>query len=217
MRELAPGVQQLNGSPKNGINAYLVGDVLIDSGAPWTAKKVADQLEGVELSAHAITHAHFDHYGGSAVVCSRFNVPFWAGAKDVAAVERGKQVGHFPGLGDKFVPAAKAVEVDRALEEGDEVAGFEVLFTPGHAPGHVSYWRESDRVLLCGDVMWGMNPFTFRKVIRDPFVILSPDPKLNRESAKRLADLRPELVCFGHGPPLRDPDKFASAVARVSG
>jgi glyoxylase-like metal-dependent hydrolase (beta-lactamase superfamily II) len=59
-----------------------------------------------------------------------------------------------------------------------------------------------------------MDPFTMRKAITDPYAALSPDPKLNRESAKRLADLRPELVCFGHGPPLRDPDKFAAAVAK---
>jgi glyoxylase-like metal-dependent hydrolase (beta-lactamase superfamily II) len=107
------------------------------------------------------------------------------------------------------------VKVDRALREGDEVAGFVVLDTPGHSPGHVSFWRESDRVLLCGDVMWGYNPFTFQKGVRDPFDLVSPDPDLNRDSARRLAELRPEVVCFGHGPVLRDPDVFAAAVAKL--
>ncbi len=55
--------------------------------------------------------------------------------------------------GGRMVPAAKARRVDRALAEGDEVAGFRVLDTPGHSPGHVAYWRESDGVLICGDVM----------------------------------------------------------------
>jgi glyoxylase-like metal-dependent hydrolase (beta-lactamase superfamily II) len=214
MRELADGVMQLAGKPANSINAYLVGDVLIDSGAPWTGKSVVKQLKGVELNAHAITHAHFDHYGGSRAVCDAYDVPFWVGEIDAPATERGKQVFRVPGLGPKLVPAARAKKADRLLKEGDEVAGFKVLLTPGHSPGHLSFWRESDRVLLCGDVMWGMDPFTMRKAITDPYAALSPDPKLNRESAKRLADLRPELVCFGHGPPLRDPDKFAAAVAK---
>ena len=42
---------------------------------------------------------------------------------------------------------------DRRLREGDEVAGFTVLETPGHAPGHVAFWREADRVLILGDVL----------------------------------------------------------------
>lgn len=215
MKQLAPGVRQLKGFPKNSINAYLVEDVLIDAGAFFTQRAVLKQLEGVKLSAHALTHAHFDHDGASAAVAKRHGVPVWAGEKDVAAVERGKQIGRVPGLGERFLPSAAKVKVDRALKEGDEVAGFIVLDTPGHSPGHVSYWRESDRVLLCGDVMWGYNPFTFMKGVREPFSMLSPDPQLNRESAKRLAELRPELVCFGHGPPLRDPDVFAAAVARL--
>ena len=110
---------------------------------------------------------------------------------------------------------SKPCKVDRALKEGDEVAGFEVLFTPGHSPGHVSYWRERDRVLVCGDVMWGYNPFLMRGDVREPFPLVSPDPKLNRQSARRLAELRPEVVCFGHGPVLRDPDRFAAAVAKL--
>ena len=50
--------------------------------------------------------------------------------------------------------------VDRALREGDEVAGFTVLDVPGHSPGHLAYWRESDRVVVLGDVFFGINPLT---------------------------------------------------------
>jgi glyoxylase-like metal-dependent hydrolase (beta-lactamase superfamily II) len=91
-----------------------------------------------------------------------------------------------------------------------------VLSTPGHSPGHISFWRESDQTLICGDVMWGYNPFTMTGGPREPYTPLSPDPKLNRESARRLAALRPELVCFGHGPPLRNPQVFADAVAKLN-
>ncbi|MGH2905159.1 MAG: MBL fold metallo-hydrolase [Solirubrobacterales bacterium] len=216
MKELADGVWQLAGRPKNNINAYILGDVLIDSGAFFEQKRILKQLEGREINAHALTHAHFDHYGAAHAVCTKFNIPLWVGEKDVAAVEIGKQVGHIPGLGERMLPAAKAHPVERALKEGDDVAGFEVLFTPGHSPGHVSYWRESDGVLVCGDVIWGYNPFILAGKARDPFPPLSPNPKLNRESARRLAALKPSLVLFGHGPPDVGGERFQRAVAKFS-
>ncbi len=211
MKQLTDGVWQLSGFPADNINKYLVGDVLIDAGTALEAKRIARDLEGREVSAHALTHAHFDHYGSSHAICERLGIPLWCGAADVAAVEAGKMVAK----GGRMVPAAKAHRVERALSEGDEVAGFVVLDTPGHAPGHVSYWRESDRVLLCGDVMWGYNPFRMGGPLREPFGFVSPDPELNRASARRLAELKPALVCFGHGPPLREPAKFAAAVAKL--
>lgn len=216
MIELAENVWQLRGKPQHAINVYVIGDVLIDSGFITDKKRVLKQLEGVELSAHALTHAHLDHFGASAAVVERFGIPMWVGEKDVDAAEAGKMVAILPGLGEKLLPAAPAVKVDRALKEGDEVGGFEVLFTPGHSPGHLSFWRESDRTLVCGDVMWGHNTILMRGGPREPLHAVSPDYKLNRESARRLAELRPELVCFGHGPPLRDPDAFAAAVAKLS-
>ncbi|HWK16263.1 MAG TPA: hypothetical protein VNR66_02310 [Solirubrobacteraceae bacterium] len=51
--------------------------------------------------------------------------------------------------------------------------------------------------------------------IREPFPMLSTDGRLNRESARRLAALEPALVCFGHGPPLRDTQRFLAAVSRL--
>lgn len=211
MRELADGVWQLSGWPPNNVNVYVLGDVLIDSGLALDRRRVLRQIAGRRITAHALTHAHFDHYGSSHVVCERTGVPLWCGAADAEAVESGKMVAR----GGRMVPAAKAHPVARALKEDDEVAGFIVLDTPGHAPGHVSYWRESDRVLVCGDVMWGYNPFLFSGGIREPYPLVSPDPRLNRESARRLAALEPALVCFGHGPPLRDTAKFVSAVDRL--
>lgn len=215
MIELADNVWQLRGKPQHAINVYVVGDVLIDAGFITDKKRVLKQLEGVELSAHALTHAHLDHFGASAAVVERFGIPMWVGEKDVEAAEAGKMVAILPGLGERLLPAAPPVKVDRALKEGDEVGGFEVLFTPGHSPGHLSFWRESDRTLICGDVMWGHNTILMRGDPREPLPAVSPDPRLNRESARRLAALRPELVCFGHGPPLRDPDKFAAIVAKL--
>ncbi len=210
MKELADGVWQLSGFPPNAVNQYVIGDVLIDSGIVFDRRRVLGQIAGRGISAHALTHAHFDHFGCSHAVCTKLGIPLWCGAEDVAAVESGKMLAQ-----GRMVPAAPAHAVARALREGDEVAGFVVLDTPGHSPGHVSYWREADRVLVCGDVMWGFNPFLLSGGIREPYRLASPDPGLNRRSARRLAELQPALVCFGHGPPLRDPSRFAAAVARL--
>jgi glyoxylase-like metal-dependent hydrolase (beta-lactamase superfamily II) len=105
--------------------------------------------------------------------------------------------------------------VDRRLREGDEVAGFKVLDTPGHSLGHVAFWRESDRVLVLGDVLNGMNLLTSIPGLREPPGVFTPDPARNRESIRKIAALEPALVCFGHGPPLRDPRKLASFAASL--
>lgn len=212
MQELADGVWHLSGFPRDNINVYVIGDVLIDAGLPFDRRRILRQIADRPIHLHALTHAHFDHYGASHAICKELGIPLWCGAADVAAVQAGKMVGP----GGVMVPAARAQPVARALSEGDEVGGFEVLGTPGHSPGHVSFWRARDRVLVCGDVMWGYNPFTMSGGIREPFPIVSPDPARNRESARRLAGLSPALVCFGHGPPLTDTAKFVEAVDRLA-
>jgi glyoxylase-like metal-dependent hydrolase (beta-lactamase superfamily II) len=211
VKQLADDLWQLSGFPADAVNVYVIGDVLVDAGTRIDRGRILKQLQGRKISAHTLTHAHPDHYGSSHEVCERLGLPMWCGADDAEAVEKGKTVFK----GGRLIPGPKAHPIARRLQEGDEVAGFEVLHTPGHSPGHVSYWRESDRTLICGDVMWGTNPFLMRGPIREPFSIITPDPKLNRESARRIAALEPALVCFGHGPPLRDPAKLATAVAKL--
>jgi glyoxylase-like metal-dependent hydrolase (beta-lactamase superfamily II) len=105
--------------------------------------------------------------------------------------------------------------VARALKERDEVAGFTVLEVPGHSRGHVAYWRESDRVLILGDVLNGMNVMTGIRGLHEPPAVFTPDPARNRRSARRLAALEPELVCFGHGPPLRDPQALQDFISQM--
>jgi glyoxylase-like metal-dependent hydrolase (beta-lactamase superfamily II) len=211
VQQLAEDVWQLAGFPRNGVNVYVIGDVLIDAGTALDRRRILKQLRGRRIAAHALTHAHPDHYGASHAVCETLGIRLWCGAGDVEAVEAGKLVAP----GGRMLPGPHAVPVARALREGDEVAGFTVLDTPGHSPGHVSYWREADRTLLCGDVMWGWHPFVLRGPIREPLGLLTPDPRRNRESARRIAALEPSLVCFGHGPPLRDPAKLSAAVAKL--
>ena len=103
-------------------------------------------------------------------------------------------------------------KVDRVIGEGDEVGGFRVIDAPGHSAGHVVFWRESDRVLIIGDVLANMDQYTGIPGLHEPKPALTPDPARNRESARKLAALEPELVCFGHGAPLRDPRKLKEFV-----
>src|SRR5689334_9791851 len=136
MNEFAEGVWQLPLAPRNAVNAYLVGDVLVDAGVEAMGKKLPGKLEGRAVSAHAITHAHPDHVGGSRSVIDALEVPFWAPAGDADACEAGRSVvadSKIKGLmsrGNGF----PAVPVVRRLNEGDDVAGFTVLDTPGHSP-----------------------------------------------------------------------------------
>ncbi len=221
MKELAPDVWQVRAFPlPNAINVYVIGDVLIDAARKQDDKRILKELEGRTISAHALTHAHSDHQGASHAVCERLGIPFWVGAGDDDAAADPSLMGqrqpdhwlaqyfyrHWTGPGHP---------VDRVLNEGDDVAGFKVLFTPGHSAGHVCFWRESDGVLILGDVLNNMDPITGIPGLRLPKWYFTPDPERNRESAKRLGPLEPRLVLFGHGKPLRDTKKFVDFCAQL--
>lgn len=209
MKQLADGLYLLRGFPPNAINVYLARDVLIDAATRQGERRIVRQLRDRTVTAHALTHAHPDHQGASHAICERLGVPLWCGRGDVPAMETagGIENSQAPGWLNRFQArfwTGPPHPVARALQEGDEVAGFTVLEVPGHSVGHVAYWREADRVLILGDVLNGMNVRTGRRGLHEPPEIFTPDPLRNRQSARRLAALEPQLVCFGHGPPLRD-------------
>jgi glyoxylase-like metal-dependent hydrolase (beta-lactamase superfamily II) len=220
MKQLADDVFLLDGWPPNAINVYLVGDVLIDAATRQAERRILRQIAGRSLDAHALTHAHPDHQGSSHAICERLGLPLWCGQDDVPAMETpgGIAASQAPGWVNAFQRrfwTGPPHPVARALVEGDEVAGFSVLETPGHSRGHVAYWRESDRVLILGDVLNNINVRTGVPGLHEPPKVFTPDPARNRRSARRLAELRPSLTCFGHGAPLRDPGKLADFAARM--
>ncbi len=216
MKQLADGLYQLSGFPPNGINVYLMGDVIVDAATRHAGRRILRQVRGHEVSAHALTHVHSDHQGASKAICDALGVPLWVGEADVAAMEdgdiRSRQPDHWVNRIVDRMWTGPPRKVDRALREGDEVAGFRVLEVPGHSAGHVAYWRESDRALVLGDVLNGMHLLTGITGLHEPPRIFTPDPARNRESARRLAALEPALACFGHGPPVRDTNKFVDFV-----
>ena len=213
MREHAPGVFQLRGFPPNAINVYVLEDVLIDAASRFAGRRILRQIRGRTIRAHALTHAHPDHQGASHQVCTALDIPYWVPENDADAAENPNLIPQRQpknALAQFFARTltGPAHPVDRALREGDEVAGFRVLDTPGHSKGHVVFWRESDRVLVVGDVLANMDVITARPGLQLPKDKLTPDPERNRESARRLASLEPALVLFGHGAPLRDTRRF---------
>ena len=185
MKQLAEDVYQLKGWPRNAINVYLVGDVLIDAATRQAEKRIMRQIAGRTVTAHALTHVHPDHQGSSHAVCEKLGIPLWCGQGDVPAMEiPGSVIARgapriVRSLQERFW-VGPPHPVARALSEGDEVAGFTVLETPGHTPGHLAYWRERDRVLIVGDVLVNMNLNTGITGLHEPLAFATPDPARNR-------------------------------------
>jgi glyoxylase-like metal-dependent hydrolase (beta-lactamase superfamily II) len=155
----------------------------------------------------------------SAALCGELGLELWCPAGDADAVERGDLRDRGP---VNLVTRAQhrwwagpAHPVARRLREGDDVGGFTVLETPGHSPGHVSFWRAHDRTLIAGDALFGRHRVTGRPGLYEPPGIFTLDPAANRKAIRRLAALEPAVVCFGHGPPLRDPARLAAFAAAL--
>src|SRR4030088_1295745 len=83
---------QLSLMPRSGVNAYLVGEVLVDAGFPFHASAIVKALTGRTVATHVLTHAHRDHAGGSKKASDTLGVPVWCGASDADAARAGKLV-----------------------------------------------------------------------------------------------------------------------------
>jgi hydroxyacylglutathione hydrolase len=223
VKQLAPDLWQLDGRPADLVNVYVVGDVLVDAGTSYDKGRILRQLRDRPITAHALTHAHPDHMGSSHAVCEKLGIPFWVGAQDaeaasdqkvLAASLRPTGLDRLPFSVDPVVKLFTGAvhPVARRLHEGDEIAGFSVLHTPGHTAGHVALWRESDRTLIAGDVLWNFHFAAGKPGLTQPVSAFNWDSAVNRDSARRLAALEPSLVCFGHGPVLRDTRKLVDYV-----
>jgi glyoxylase-like metal-dependent hydrolase (beta-lactamase superfamily II) len=217
MQMLAHHVWQLNRSPSNLINVYLIEDVLIDAATRWDAPSLLKQLTNTPLSQVALTHCHPDHQGAVKRICETRGIPLACHEVDVASME-GRVPMQPRNVAAQFVGlvfAGPAYPVQRVLHDGDEIAGFRVIHTPGHTAGHVIYFRESDRVAIAGDVLNGINIFTGKVGLHEPPAIFTLDREENHRSIRKLAQLRPSLVCFGHGPVLYDMEQLDRFVARL--
>jgi hydroxyacylglutathione hydrolase len=202
-------VQRLALAPRAVLNAYLVGDVVLDAGMPGQGAAIVRLIGARPVRRHVLTHPHLDHAGGSAYVCRAFGLEGAAcGNLDLADLRAGRS----PDLAlrPRLRPLSRALGrytpvQATALAEGESVGpGFVVVPSPGHTPGHISLWRATDRVLVAGDALMGLDLLSGRPHLRLPPRFDQPDPAAVRASALRLAELEPQVVFFGHGPPMTD-------------
>ena len=143
-------------------NTYVVYDdsleaVVIDPGCYEQEEK--DHLDNFIKSEKLIvtyllnTHAHIDHVLGNYHVKEKYKVPFLMHKKDESVLKAVKA--YAPNYG--FINYTEALP-DQFLEEGDEVifgnSKFSVLFVPGHAPGHIAFYNQKEKILMGGDVLF---------------------------------------------------------------
>jgi hydroxyacylglutathione hydrolase len=221
MKELAPGVWRVPQFPGPWVNVYVVEDVLVDAGARNDRRRIMKAIEGRELSQVALTHVHPDHQGVAKDVCEARGIPLACHADDVDAMEGRRPVqeaspDHPVNRLIKRFMQGPPHKVEHVLQEGDEVAAFRVVHAPGHARGEVIYFRESDGVAICGDVIRNLSYATGRSGIREPPAIFTYDMAENRRSIRKLAGLGPRLILPGHGPEVRDIAKLERFVDRLA-
>lgn len=209
MKEVADGVLLLRSSALSP-NIYLLDNVLVDAGTRRGAPLILRQLRARTPAVLLLSHVHPPTQGASSTLCRELGLELWCGERDVEVAETGDmasaQPRHWINPLQQRLLGGPGHSVARALRVGDTVNDFTVLAVPGHSPGHIALWREADRTLILGDVVNNQNVWTTRPGLHEPPAVFTPDPVLNRQSARRLAMLRPRVALFSHGPPLEDPD-----------
>jgi glyoxylase-like metal-dependent hydrolase (beta-lactamase superfamily II) len=211
----------LQGDLRKSMNIYFLEDgdgfVQFDAGtkAMVKANRAAVQKLG-RLKRIVLGHAHADHRGtapsmGVPVFCHPDEV---ADAESDATISRYMDLSQLPLAPRLIFPTLMrrwdggAVKIDGTVSEGDEVAGFRVLHFPGHAPGLIGLWRESDRVALVSDVIYLIDSTKLGRPL-PPGEASVPHPAWGwdhtkaKESVRKLAALDPVLVAAGHDEPLR--------------
>lgn len=221
MERVAEGVWLLRGDLRKSMNVYFIEDgdgvVQFDAGTKAMRRKVraaADQLGG--LKRIVLGHAHADHRGTAPYL----GVPVHCHADDVADAESDASITPYMDLSQLPVAPVRwlypfllrhwdggAVKIAGTVAEGDEVAGFRVVHFPGHAPGLIGLWRESDRVALVSDTIYLVDSARLKPLPEGEASVPHPawawDHAQAMQSVRKLAALEPKVVGAGHAEPLR--------------
>ncbi|HEX5763113.1 MAG TPA: MBL fold metallo-hydrolase [Solirubrobacterales bacterium] len=222
--EIADGVWLLRGELRRSMNVYFLRDgdgvVQFDGGTKAmvrSARRAGERLGGVKRVV--LGHAHADHRG----TAPSMGAPVFCHPDEVADAESDASIAPYMDLSQLPVAPVRwiypfllrrwdggAVKIAGTVEEGDEVAGFRVIDFPGHAPGLIGLWRESDRVALVSDVVYFVDSARLRPLPHGEASVPHPAWALDhaeaKESVRRLAALEPRLVGAGHAEPLRGPN-----------
>lgn len=201
--------------------------VLVDTGlensADFIMKSVENRFgQNSRPQAIVLTHGHFDHVGSVIklsefwdvpVYIHRLEMPYVTGKKDYPVADPTVD----EGLVAKLSPTFPHTGIDigyRAVALPDDgsipgMSGWKWIHTPGHTEGHVSLFREKDRVLIVGDAFTTtkqeslLSVVTQREKKSGPPKYLTTDWKAAENSVRRLMDLRPALVIPSHGKPMK--------------
>jgi glyoxylase-like metal-dependent hydrolase (beta-lactamase superfamily II) len=207
------------------VNAFLVreddGFTLVDT----TVGGGADQLiaaarrAGADIRRIALTHGHGDHVGSLdalrqqlgdsvEVLMPLLDARIHAGEK----VVDGKPPGQWPKL---------QTQPDVRLTGGEMIGSLEVIPTPGHTPGHVSFLDTRDRTVITGDVFTSIGGLAVSNHfhLRFPLAAMATwDKGKDLESAQKLRSLDPAMLVVGHGGPMRAPGPaMDTAIRSASG
>ncbi len=230
MDDIAPGLKGLRITFVNvfGVSHPDGSWTLIDAAIPHTSRFIkswAEKTYGRAPNAIVLTHGHFDHVGDVRVLADEWDVPIYAHTLEFPYLTGQKAYdppnwkaggGIMPLLGPTYPrdPINVGDRLRALPGEGGELSlaelpGWTLLHTPGHTPGHVSFFRNSDRTLIVGDAFCTTKPESFFEAalvqapeLHGPPSYFTPDWDSARTSVQKLAALEPVTVAVGHGKPL---------------
>jgi len=209
--EIVPNVHMISGPV---VNCFLIAELdgltLIDTGLASYEGKIKDTINSLgrsiqDLKTILLTHSDGDHVGSLSALKSASGAKVYTSAIEAEAIEAGipSREPNFNRLG-KFLMRGMAgffkfepCKVDHILTPGQDLPVLERLWvvpTPGHTPGHISFYSASARILFAGDSLR-----SYRGEL-----VCSTGPvtwdELEAQNSMRLqAAMRPRIVCVGHG------------------
>ncbi|RBI69175.1 MBL fold metallo-hydrolase [Vreelandella sulfidaeris] len=200
--------------------------VLVDAGMPKSKNLIAEAAasrfgENSRPKAIILTHGHFDHVGSVVELAEHWDVPVYAhalempyltGEKDYPYPDTQVEGGLIAKLSSLFpnTPVDLRPRIQTLPEDGSVpgMPGWRWIATPGHTPGHVSFFRDSDRAMIVGDAFVTVRQdelyqvLTQHEELSGPPRYFTPDWDAARDSVQRLAALKPSVVLTGHGRPM---------------
>lgn len=229
-RSVADGVHRLAHA---NVNVYLIEDddgvTVVDTGLPATFKRIETALKDLsrtpaDIRAVVLTHAHFDHVGSARHAHKTWRVPVWVhdGDRPLAAhpyrYKREKNVFLYPFRYPRSLPvlgkmaAAGALFVRGLTTVSSLTAGTEldvpgrprVVFTPGHTFGHCALHLPERDVVVTGDALVTLDPYTGGTGPQIVSGAATADSSQALASLSALADTGSRTVLPGHGEPWRD-------------